>query len=75
MSTFGTPAWIRAGARLYTHVLDRYGIVYDQPIVLNERQAGAAIAGVEHYNHEQQHHRLSMLTVDTHGYTRPAPHP
>ena len=55
-------------AGLYTHVLDRYGIVYDQPIVLNERQAGAAIAGVEHYNHEQ-HHRLSMLTVDTHGYT------
>lgn len=52
---------------LYTHVLDRYGIVYDLPIFLNERRAGAAIAGVEHYNREQ-HHRLSMLTVDTHGY-------
>ncbi|MBT2303890.1 Tn3 family transposase [Variovorax paradoxus] len=55
-------------AGLYTHVLDRYGIVYDQPIVLNERQAGAAIAGVEHYNREQQD-RLSMVAVDTHGYT------
>ena len=55
-------------AGLYTHVLDRYGIVYDQPIVLNERQAGAAIAGVEHYNREQQE-RLSMVAVDTHGYT------
>lgn len=55
-------------AGLYTHVLDRYGIVYDQPIVLNERQAGAAIAGVEHYNREQQE-RVSMVAVDTHGYT------
>ena len=26
----------------YTHVLDQWGIVYDQPIVLNKRQAGAA---------------------------------
>ena len=25
----------------YTHVLDQWGIVYDQPIVLNKRQAGA----------------------------------
>ncbi|GAC1402279.1 MAG: hypothetical protein NVSMB52_16210 [Chloroflexota bacterium] len=29
----------------YTHVLDQWGIVYDQPIVLNRRQAGAAIEG------------------------------
>jgi len=28
----------------YTHVLDQRGILYDQPIVLNRRQAGAAIA-------------------------------
>ena len=40
----------------------------DQPIILNERQAGADVSGVEHYNHEQ-HHRLSMLKVDSHGYT------
>lgn len=30
-------------AGIYTHVRDRWGIVYDQPIVLNERQAGVAI--------------------------------
>jgi TnpA family transposase len=53
---------------LYTHLLDRYGIVYDQPIVLNERLVGAAIAGVEHHNREQQH-SLSRLSVDSHGYT------
>lgn len=35
---------------LYTHVLDQHGIIYDQPIVLNERQAGAAIEGVVRYN-------------------------
>ena len=50
-------------AGLYTHVLDRYGIVYDQSIVLNERQTGAAIEGVE------QAVRVSLLAVDTHGYT------
>ncbi|SAL38385.1 transposase Tn3 family protein [Caballeronia udeis] len=26
--------------------MDRWGIFYDQPIILNERQAGAAIEGV-----------------------------
>jgi hypothetical protein len=29
----------------YAHVLDQWGILYDQPIVLNRRQAGAAIEG------------------------------
>jgi hypothetical protein len=28
-----------------THVLDQWGILYDQPNVLNRRQAGAAIEG------------------------------
>ena len=37
-------------AGLYTHVRDRWGIVYDQPIVLNERQAGVAIEGIEQHN-------------------------
>ena len=53
---------------IYTHVLDRWGIVYDQPIVLNERQAGVAIEGVERYNRSDDRIRLSLLAVDTHGY-------
>jgi TnpA family transposase len=57
---------------VYTHLLDRWGIVYDQPIVLNERQAGAAIEGVEQHNRSQDRIRLSLLAVDTHGYTNPA---
>ena len=56
-------------AGIYTHVLDRWGIVYDQPIVLNERQAGVAIEGVERHNHSDDRIRLSLLAVDTHGYT------
>jgi hypothetical protein len=35
-----------ASIGMYTHVRDRCGIFYDQPIVLNERQAGSAIEGV-----------------------------
>ncbi|MGF6955404.1 TnpA family transposase [Paraburkholderia youngii] len=35
---------------MYTHVLDQHGIVYNQPIVLNERQAGVAIEGVIRHN-------------------------
>ena len=31
---------------IYSHVLDRWGIFYAQPFVLNERQAGVAIEGV-----------------------------
>ncbi|MDM0109851.1 Tn3 family transposase [Variovorax sp. J22R24] len=54
---------------IYTHVLDRWGIVYDQPIVLNERQAGVAIEGVEQYNRSDDRIRLSLLAVDTHGYS------
>ncbi|RQR70540.1 MULTISPECIES: Tn3 family transposase [unclassified Burkholderia] len=33
-----------------THVLDQHGIVYNQPIVLNERQASVAIEGVLRHN-------------------------
>ena len=49
----------------YTHVLDQWGIAYDQPIILNRRQAGAAIEGVL----MQRLMPISRLAVDTHGYT------
>src|ERR1019366_5141327 len=35
-----------ASIGIYTHVHDRWGFFYDQPIVLNRRQAGAAIEGM-----------------------------
>jgi TnpA family transposase len=58
---------------IYTHVLSTYGVIYDQPIVLNERQAGAAVEGVERYNATVEDGiRLSLLAVDTHGYTNVA---
>ena len=57
---------------IYTHVRDRWGIVYDQPIVLNERQAGVAIEGVEQHNSAADRIRVSLLAVDTHGYTNAA---
>jgi hypothetical protein len=59
-------------AGLYTHVRDRWGIVYDQPIVVNERQAGVAIEGVETNNCSADLIRLSLIAVDTHGYTNVA---
>ena len=52
----------------YTHVLDQWGIVYDQPIVLNKRQAGAALEGAL----SQRHVELSRVAVDTHGFTHAA---
>ena len=33
-----------ASVGVYTHASDRWGFFYDQPIVLNRRQAGVAIA-------------------------------
>lgn len=53
---------------IYTHVLDQHGIVYNQPIVLNERQAGPAIAGVLRYNETREDCGLQRLAVDTHGH-------
>lgn len=49
----------------YTHVLDQWAIIYDQPIVLNRRQAGAAIEGVL----QQEVIQLQRLAVDSHGFT------
>jgi hypothetical protein len=49
---------------IYSHVRDRWGIFYAQPIVLNERQVGAAIEGVL----RQEEIEIVQLAVDTHGY-------
>jgi TnpA family transposase len=59
---------------VYTHYLDSYGLFYDQPVVLNERQAAAAVHGVEVHNAKRSEDRLrlSLLAVDTHGYTNAA---
>ncbi|MEO7056911.1 MAG: Tn3 family transposase [Caldimonas sp.] len=59
-------------AGLYTHVRDRWGLFYDQPIVLNERQAGVAVEGVEQHNRAEDRIRVSLLAVDTHGVTNVA---
>lgn len=49
----------------YTHVLDQWALVYDQPIVLNERQAGVALEGAL-----RQHNKMiERVAVDTHGVT------
>ena len=54
---------------IYTHVLDQHGIVYNQPMVLNERQTGVAIEGVMRHNETRADGGLLRLAVDTHGYT------
>lgn len=55
---------------IYTHVLNSYGVFYDQPIVLNTRQAAAAVHGAHWYNTKSPVDRkLQWLAVDTHGYT------
>jgi TnpA family transposase len=50
----------------YAHVLDQWGILYDQPIILNRRQPGPAIEGALR---QQQVARLERVAVDTHGFT------
>lgn len=57
------------GVGIYTHILNSHGIVHNQPVVLNERQAGPAIEGAVRYNESQPANLLSKLAVDTHGYT------
>ena len=73
---FAAPLYARVDPRrrthavgIYTHVLDQHGIVYNQPIVLNERQAGVAIEGVLRHNESRDDGGLLRLSVDTHGYT------
>jgi TnpA family transposase len=50
---------------IYQHVLDQWSVFYDLPIVLLDRQAGAAIEGVI----RQTQVEIERLAVDTHGYT------
>jgi len=54
-----------ASMGMYTHVSNQWPIIYHQPIVLGNRQAGAAIEGVV----RQESIDLDWLAVDTHGYT------
>lgn len=55
-----------ASIGMYTHVRDCWGIFYDQPILLNEPQAGAAIEGVIRQSGSEE---VAQLAVDTHGFT------
>lgn len=55
-----------ASVGVYTHVRDNWGIFYDQPIVLNERQAGVALEGMVRQSAVDD---FGQLAVDTHGYT------
>ena len=50
---------------MYSHVWHRWGILYNQPVILNDRQAGPAIEGVL----RQDNVDIAQLAVDTHGYT------
>jgi hypothetical protein len=50
-----------ASIGIYTHVRDRWEISYTRPILLNERQAGAAIEGVI----RDERLETSLLAVDT----------
>lgn len=50
----------------YPHVLDQWSIFYDQPIVLNRRQAGAAIEGALRQTVVE---KLERVSVDTHGFS------
>ncbi len=49
----------------YAHVMDQWGIIYNQPIILNKRQAGAAIEGAL----RQRIIDIDRVAVDTHGFT------
>ncbi len=52
-----------ASIGMYTHVRDQWGIFYDQPILMNERQAGAAIEGVIRQNGGEDVTALAALTA------------
>jgi TnpA family transposase len=49
----------------YVHVLDQWGISYDQPIIINEREAGPAIEGAI----RSPSSKIEAVAVDTKGHT------
>jgi len=49
----------------YVHVLDQWGISYDQPIIINEREAGPAIEGAIRSSGS----KIDAVAVDTKGHT------
>jgi TnpA family transposase len=61
------PRHRRYSVGTYTHLLDQWGIIYDQPYVLGNRQVGAAIEGAVR---QEVSDRLAKLAVDTHGFSR-----
>lgn len=54
------------------HVLDQHRIVYNQPIVLNERLAGVAIEGVIRHNDARDDGGFLRLSVERMGTRAPA---
>ncbi len=56
----------RRGIGIYTHKLDQWPLIYDQPIVLMQRQSGAAIEGMLRQRSSAE---LERIAVDTHGFT------
>jgi TnpA family transposase len=56
----------RRGIGIYTHKLDQWPLIYDQPVVLMQRQAGAAIEGMVRQCASAE---LERVAVDTHGFT------
>jgi hypothetical protein len=53
------------GIGIYTHKLDHWGLIYDQPVVLMQRQAGVAVEGTVR---QQSSSDIERLAVDTHGF-------
>lgn len=56
----------RKAIGIYTHKLDQWPLIYDQPIVLMRRQSGAAIEGMLR---QRTGEALERIAVDTHGFT------
>ncbi|WP_425468216.1 Tn3 family transposase [Paraburkholderia guartelaensis] len=55
-----------ASVGIYAHLRDRWGIFYDQPILLSERQAGPAIEGVIRQESTED---VAQLASDSHVFT------
>lgn len=49
----------------YAHLSDQWTLIHDQPLVLNQRQAGAALEGALRHDGDS----LEKVAVDTHGVT------